>query len=51
MAALTRLQLTNKQMAAILGISSNSVIKAKQRFRHRFNFPTDFQMEEFISNL
>lgn len=50
MAALTRLQLTNKQMAAILGISPNSVIKAKQRLRHRFNFPTDFQMEEFISN-
>jgi len=36
MAALTRLRLTTKQMAAVLGISSNSVIKAKQRLRQRF---------------
>lgn len=51
MAALTLLSLTTKQMAAMLGISSNSVIKAKQRLRQRLNFQTDFQVEEFLSNL
>jgi len=51
MAALTLLHLTTKQMAAVLGISSNSVIKAKQRLRQRFNFETDFHVEEFLSKL
>jgi DNA-binding CsgD family transcriptional regulator len=51
MAALTLLHLTTKQMAAILGISPNSVIKAKQRLRQRFNFETDFQVEEFLSKI
>src|SRR5579862_6558327 len=51
MAALTRLRLTTKQMAAMLGISSNSVIKAKQRLRQRLNYQTDFQVEEFLSKL
>lgn len=51
MAALTRLRLTTKQMAAVLGISSNSVIKGKQRLRQRFNFQTDFHVEEFLSKL
>jgi DNA-binding CsgD family transcriptional regulator len=51
MAALTLLHLTTKQMAAILGISPNSVIKAKQRLRQRFNFQTDFLVEEFLSKL
>jgi DNA-binding CsgD family transcriptional regulator len=51
MAALTRLHLTTKQMAAVLGISPNSVIKAKQRLRQRFNFQTDFHVEEFLARL
>jgi DNA-binding CsgD family transcriptional regulator len=51
MAALTSLHLTTKQMAAILGISPNSVIKAKQRLRLRFNFETDFHVEEFLAKL
>ena len=51
MAALTRLHLTTKQMAAVLGISPNSVIKAKQRLRQRFNFQTDLHIEEFLSKL
>jgi DNA-binding CsgD family transcriptional regulator len=51
MAALTRMRLTTKQMAAVLGISSNSVIKAKQRLRQRFNFQTDFHVEEFLTKL
>jgi DNA-binding CsgD family transcriptional regulator len=51
MAALTRLHLTTKQMAAILGISPNSVIKSKQRLRQRFNLQTDQHVEEFITSL
>ena len=51
MAALTRLNLTTKQKAAVLGISPNSIIKAKQRLRDRFKFATDTQVEEFLTSL
>ena len=51
MAALTRLHLTTRQKAAVLGISPNSVIKTKQRLRDRFNFETDLQVEEFLTKL
>lgn len=51
MAALTCLHLTTKQMAAVLGISPNSIIKAKQRLRQRFNFQGDLQVEAFIDRL
>jgi DNA-binding CsgD family transcriptional regulator len=51
MASLTLLHLTTKQMAAILGISSNSVIKAKQRLRQRLDLLTDQEVEEFMSKL
>jgi tetratricopeptide (TPR) repeat protein/DNA-binding CsgD family transcriptional regulator len=51
MAALTLLHLTTKQMAAVLGISPNSVIKARQRLRQRLNLQTDQQAEEFINKL
>jgi DNA-binding CsgD family transcriptional regulator len=51
MAALTRLHLTTKQMAAVLGIFANSVIKAKQRLRQRFNFETDLHVEELLTKL
>lgn len=51
MAALTRLHLTTRQMAAVLGISPNSVIKAKQRLRQRLNQETDFHVEAFIDKL
>jgi DNA-binding CsgD family transcriptional regulator len=51
MAALTMLHLTTKQMAVVLGISPNSVIKAKQRLRQRFNLETDQQVEEFVDSL
>lgn len=51
MAALTTLHLTTKQMAAVLGISPNSVIKAKQRLRQRFNLETDQQVEQFVDSL
>jgi len=51
MAALTRLHLNTKEMAAVLGISPNSVIKAKQRLRQRFDFETYFHVEEFLTKL
>jgi DNA-binding CsgD family transcriptional regulator len=51
MAALTRLHLTTRQKAAVLGISPNSVIKTKQRLRDRFDFETDLQVEEFLTKL
>jgi DNA-binding CsgD family transcriptional regulator/tetratricopeptide (TPR) repeat protein len=51
MAALTLLHLTTKQMAAVLGISPNSVIKAKHRMRNRFNLQTDQEVEKFIVSL
>ena len=51
MAALTRLHLTTKQMAALLGISPNSVNKTKQRLRQRFHLETDANIEEFITKL
>ena len=51
MAALTLLHFTTKQMASVLGISPNSVIKAKQRLRQRLNLQTDQQVEDFIEKL
>jgi len=51
MAALTRLQLTTKQMASMLGISIDSVHKTKQRLRKRFNLPSNHNLEEFIANI
>jgi len=51
MAALSRLQLTTKQMASVLGISPNSVVKAKQRLRQRLNIPADADLEEFMAAL
>jgi hypothetical protein len=51
MAALTRLHLTTKQMAALLGISPNSVNKTKQRLRQRLNLYVDSNIEEFVLKL
>jgi DNA-binding CsgD family transcriptional regulator len=51
MAALTLLHFTTEQMASVLGISPNSVIKAKQRLRQRLNLQTDQQAEDFIEKL
>ncbi|MGE5106341.1 MAG: tetratricopeptide repeat protein [Sphingobacteriales bacterium] len=51
MAALTRLQLTTKQMAAMLGISADSVHKTRQRLRQRFNLTTETNIEEYIANI
>lgn len=51
MAALTRLQLTTRQMASMLGISVDSVHKTKQRLRKRFNFGPDSNLEEYIAGI
>ena len=51
MAALTRLQLTTRQMASMLGISVDSVHKTKQRLRKRFNLGADANMEEYIASI
>lgn len=49
MAALTRLQLTSKQMAAMLGISVDSVHKTRQRLRQRLQLGADINLDEFIA--
>jgi len=51
MAALTRLQLTTRQMASMVGISVDSVHKTRQRLRKRFNLGADDKMEQYISGI
>lgn len=51
MAALIRLALTAHQMASILGISSDSVRKSRQRLRQRFKVSNDTQLNEMIAQL
>ncbi|HCY88962.1 MAG TPA: hypothetical protein DHV17_01750 [Chitinophagaceae bacterium] len=51
MAALTRLHLTARQMAAMLGISVDSVHKSRQRLRQRFGINTDVSLDEFITQI
>jgi DNA-binding CsgD family transcriptional regulator len=51
MAALTRLQLTTKQIAAMLGISADSVHKARQRLRERLRLTDSATLEELIANI
>ena len=48
MAALTRLRLTTKQIASILGISVDSVHKTRQRLRQRLEISTESNLEEII---
>jgi DNA-binding CsgD family transcriptional regulator len=50
MAALTRMNLTTRQIATMLGISVDSVHKARQRLRQRLNFSTEARLEEFIGS-
>ena len=51
MAALTRLGLTTRQMAAMLGISLDGVHKTRQRLRQRLQLPADISLEQHVSNL
>ncbi|HNP23086.1 MAG TPA: hypothetical protein PKM63_02885 [Panacibacter sp.] len=50
-AALIRLSFDNKQMAAILGISSDSVAKSKRRLRHRLNLEAGTDLEAYIAKI
>lgn len=51
LAALTRLQLTTRQMASMLGISVDSVHKSRQRLRNRFQITTEVNLEEYIAQI
>lgn len=51
MAALTRLELTSKQMAAMLGISVDSVHKTRQRLRQRLQLGSDTNLEDYIAGI
>jgi len=51
MAALTRLNLTTRQMASMLGISVDSVHKTKQRLRQRLHIPVEINLEESVASL
>jgi tetratricopeptide (TPR) repeat protein len=51
MAALTRLRLTTKQVASMLGISVDSVHKSRQRLRQRFQLSTDENLDGLLAGL
>ena len=51
MAALTRLQLTTRQMASMQGISPDSVHKTRQRLRQRLSVSNETNLEEFLGNV
>ena len=51
MAALTRLQLTTRQIASMLGISSDSVHKSRQRLRQRFQVGPETNLEQLVAKL
>jgi tetratricopeptide (TPR) repeat protein len=51
MAALTRLHLTTRQIASMLGISPDSVHKSRQRLRQRFQVGPETNLEELVANL
>lgn len=49
MAALTRLNLTVRQMASMLGISVDSVHKTRQRLRQRLHVPAEVNLEQSVA--
>ncbi|HEX3165851.1 MAG TPA: hypothetical protein VHQ93_06290, partial [Chitinophagaceae bacterium] len=51
MAALTRLQLTPRQMASMLGISVDSVHKTRQRLRQRLRINPESSLEEIMISI
>ena len=51
MAALTRLQLTARQMASMQGISPDSVHKTRQRLRQRLGLSNETNLEEYFSGI
>jgi DNA-binding CsgD family transcriptional regulator/tetratricopeptide (TPR) repeat protein len=51
MAALTRLHLSSRQMASILGISVDSVHKSRQRLRQRLNLDNHQNIESYLAGI
>ncbi len=51
LAALIKLNISNKQMAAMQGISADSIRKSKHRLRQRLNITVEDGLEEFISGV
>jgi len=49
--AFTKLNLSGKEMAAMLGISSESIKKARQRLRKKINLPEDGGLEEVVAEI
>ena len=50
-AALIRLQMNNRQAGAILGISTDSARKTRQRLRLRLQISEDSNLEDFVLNI
>ena len=51
MAALIRLNLTMRQMASMLGISTDSVRKTRQRLRQRLQLSADASLEDYVASI
>jgi len=51
MAALTRLQLTTRQMASMQGVSTDSVHKTRQRLRQRLGVSNETNLEEYLGTV
>jgi DNA-binding CsgD family transcriptional regulator len=51
MAALTRLQLSAREAASLLGISAHSVHKTRQRLRQRLHFEHDEELENYLAGI
>jgi tetratricopeptide (TPR) repeat protein len=49
--ALTKLNLSSKEMASILGISADSIKKSRQRLRRRLNLPEEGSLDELLEGL
>jgi Tetratricopeptide repeat len=49
LAALIKLNISNKQMAAMLGISADSIRKSKHRLRQRLNVTVEDGLEDYIN--
>jgi DNA-binding CsgD family transcriptional regulator len=49
-AALSKLQLSNKEAATLLGIAPNSVLKARQRLRQRLGLAPETDLEHYLAH-
>lgn len=49
-AAMSKLKLSNKEAAALLGIAPNSVLKGRQRLRHRLGLEPETDLEHYFAH-